>query len=68
MIRRATAIGFARIAELGRTMPLRVTVLTEDGAEHEVVMKISSGIELGVEGLLNEMLGSLIAADLGLFV
>jgi hypothetical protein len=68
MIRRGVAIGFTRIAETGRTKPLRATVLTDDGAELEVVMKVSSGIELGVESLMNEMLGSLIAADLGLSV
>jgi hypothetical protein len=68
MVRRGIAIGFTRIAEPGRTKPLRATVLTDDGAEYEVVMKVSSGIELGVESLMNEMLGSLIAADLGLSV
>ena len=68
MIRRGAAIGFTRLAEAGRTKPLRATVLTDDGAELEVVMKVSSGIELGVESLMNEMLGSLIAADLGLSV
>jgi len=31
-------------------------------------MKVSSGIELGKEGLMNEMLGSLVAADVGLLV
>jgi hypothetical protein len=31
-------------------------------------MKVSSGIELGVECLMKEMLGSLIAADVGLSV
>jgi hypothetical protein len=31
-------------------------------------MKISAGIELGIEGLVNEMLGSLVAADVGLSV
>jgi hypothetical protein len=68
MIRRAVPIGFTRIAETGRTKPLRVTVLTDDDVEHEVVMKVSSGIELGIEGLMNEMLGSLVAADVELFV
>ncbi|CCD93087.1 hypothetical protein BRAO375_240005 [Bradyrhizobium sp. ORS 375] len=66
MIRRGTAIGFSRQAAPGRTEPLRVTVLTDDGAEYEAVMKISTGMELGSEALMNEMLGSLLAADLGL--
>ena len=47
MIRRATAIGFSRQAAPGRTEPLRVTVMTDDGVEHEAVMKISTGMELG---------------------
>lgn len=68
MIRRATAIGFSRQVAVGRTEPLRVTVLTDNGAELEAVMKISTGMELGTEALMNEMLGSLLAADLGLAV
>jgi hypothetical protein len=58
VIRRATAIGFSRQAVPGRTQPLRVTILTDDGVEHEAVMKISTGMELGTEALMNEMLGS----------
>lgn len=68
MIRRATPVGFSRLADVGRTKPLRVTVMCDDGTEHEAIMKVSSGIELGTEGLMNEMLGSLIAADVGLSV
>jgi hypothetical protein len=68
VIRRATAVGFSRQAAPGRTEPLRVTIMTDDGAEHEAVMKISTGIELGTEALMNEMLGSMIAADAGLSV
>src|SRR5262249_21707915 len=58
----------SRQATPGRTEPLRVTIMTGDGVEHEAVMKISAGIELGAEALMNEMLGSLIAADAGLAV
>ncbi|MGV2101281.1 HipA family kinase [Rhizobium sp. 21-4511-3d] len=39
---------------------------TDDGDEHDVVMKISNGPECTIEGLANEMLGSLLAADLEL--
>jgi hypothetical protein len=42
--------------------------MTDDGVEHEAVMKISTGMELGTEALMNEMLGSLLAADVGLAV
>lgn len=66
MIRRAIPIGYSREAETGRTRPLRITLLTADGEECEAVLKVSAGIELGVEALMNEMLGALVAADLGL--
>ena len=66
MIRRAFAIRFNSEAETGRTKPLRVTIETDDGVEHDVFLKVTSGIQIGIEGLVNEMLGSLLAADLGL--
>lgn len=66
MIRRAVPQRFDRMADNGRTKPVRVTVATDDGVEHDVVMKVSSGDECSEEGLMNEMLGSLLAADLGL--
>lgn len=66
MIRRALPQRFDRETENGRTEPLRVSVVTDDDVEHEVVMKLSAGRECSVEGLMNEMLGSLLAADLGL--
>lgn len=66
MIRRAFPQRFDRLADNGRTEPLRVTVTTDDGVEHDVVMKVSAGRESSEEGLMNEMLGSLLAADLGL--
>lgn len=66
MIRRAFPQRFDRLADNGRTEPVRVTVETDDGVEHEVVMKVSAGRECSEEGLMNEMLGSLLAADLEL--
>lgn len=66
MIRRASAQRFDRPAENGRTEPLRMTVETADDVEHDVFVKVSSGRECSVEGLMNEMLGVLLAADLGL--
>ncbi|PDT12928.1 HipA family kinase [Rhizobium sp. M1] len=65
MIRVADLIRFDRKTDNGRTEPLRVTVATADGEEHEAIMKLSSGAECSIEGLANEMLGSLLAADLG---
>lgn len=66
MIREAEVTRFDRLAENGRTKPLRVAVLSADGMEHEVVLKVSAGSECSIEGLTNEMLSSLLAADLGL--
>ncbi|WP_152533458.1 MULTISPECIES: HipA family kinase [unclassified Labrenzia] len=66
MIREAVLSRFDRSTEVGRTEPLRVGVLVDDEAEHDVVLKVSVGPECSIEGLANEMLGSLLAADLGL--
>lgn len=65
MIRRADAIRFDRVVNVGRTRPLRVTV--EHGAEEiEVYLKCSARPALGVEGLANEIIAALLAGDLGL--
>ena len=66
MIREAVPIRFDRPTGVGRTEPLRVGVQTDDGNEHDVVLKVSAGPECNVECLANETLGSLLAADLGL--
>ena len=66
MLRTAHPVRFDRLTDNGRTKPLRVSVVTEDNVEHDAVMKVSAGQECNVEGLANEMLGSLLAADLGL--
>lgn len=66
MIRHAHPLRFDRVAESGRTEPLRVAVETADGVEHDVIMKASANRETTVESLANEMLGSLLASDLGL--
>ena len=66
LIRYANPVRFDRATENGRTQPLRVTVETDEGHAVDVVMKVSAGAESSIEGLANEMLGSLLAADLGL--
>jgi hypothetical protein len=43
-----------------------VTVQTPDETEHEVFLKVSHGVETGVEGLANELLAACLAGDLGL--
>lgn len=66
MLREVTAIRYDREAEVGRTLPLRVGVEDADGIEHDVILKLSHGPECGVDTLAKEMLGSLLAGDLGL--
>ena len=66
MIRRAALVRFDRVAESGRNKPVRVAVETEDGEEHEAFLKFSGRPELGVEGLVNELLAVMLAGDLGL--
>lgn len=66
MIREAVLSRLDRPTEVGRTEPLRAGVQTDDECEHDVVLKLSYGPECSVEGLANELLGSLLAADLGL--
>jgi hypothetical protein len=43
-----------------------VTVTTDDGAEHEVFLKVSGRPELSIEHLANEALAACVAGDLGL--
>lgn len=65
MIETAVAVRFDGYVEQGRTGPLRVHVETAQGDSADVILKIS-GPELSVEGLANEMLGALLAGDLGI--
>jgi hypothetical protein len=66
VIETARAVRFSGKVEQGRTHPLRAFVETHDGSEVQVVLKATDGRQFGVEGLANEMLGSLLAGDLGL--
>lgn len=65
VIRTALATRVDGEVEQGRTRPLRCAVELADGEERELYLK-ATGPELSVEGLCNEMLGSLLAGDLGL--
>ncbi|MBX7248928.1 MAG: hypothetical protein K1X35_07725 [Caulobacteraceae bacterium] len=64
MIETVEAVRILGEAEQGRTRPLRAAVETATGVR-EVYLKIP-GQHLPVEGLVNEMLGSLLAGDLNL--
>lgn len=66
MIRIAEIETFHDEAEYGRTRPLRVSVRSDDGERHEAFLKLSARIEVGVEGLSNEVLAACVAGDLGL--
>lgn len=65
MIESAVAVRFDDFVEQGRTGPLRVQVETETGDYVDVILKVA-GPELSIEGLANEMLGSLLAGDLNI--
>jgi len=66
LIERAKAIRYDGRVEQGRTSPLRVHVETEDGVGADTILKATVHPHLEVEGLMNEMLGSLLAGDLDL--
>jgi hypothetical protein len=61
-------VRFSGAVEDGRTKPLRVTVERANGTEVDVYLKVADGHEMTIEGLCNEMLGALLAADIGLSV
>jgi hypothetical protein len=66
MIRRAFAIRYDRRAGAGRNDPLRVTVETADGEEHEVFLKVSGAPELSVAGMAAEVIAACLAGKVGL--
>lgn len=66
MIRWAELETFHDETEHGRTRPLRVSVRTDDGDSHDAFMKLSKRIDVGVEGLANEVIAACLAGDLGL--
>lgn len=65
MIEFALAVRFDGYVEQGRTGPLRVHVETQNGVYADIILKIS-GPQLPIEGLANEMLGSVLAGDLNI--
>lgn len=66
MIETAQAVRYSGEVEQGRTGPLRVFVETADASKIEVILKATHSHQLTIEGLANEMLGSLLAGDPGL--
>lgn len=66
MIRKALAVRFIQEMKTGRTGPLAVAVETDDEVQHEAILKASGRRDLGIEGMANEALASLLAQDVGL--
>lgn len=66
MIKYVDAIRFDGVVRNGRTEPLRINVVADDGKFYDAIVKVSKGNALTLDSLVNEMLGSLIAGDLGL--
>lgn len=66
MIRRLSATRLDRQAETGRTCPAFIVCEDDAGDETEVVVKVSSGCDLGVTSLAIELFAACVAARLTL--
>ncbi|MHB1591985.1 MAG: HipA family kinase [Sulfuricella sp.] len=66
MLRLVTAVRFDGRAKSGRTVPCRLTCAAADGAEVEVVAKLSDGCDRKVTALAMESIAAMLAADLDL--
>lgn len=66
MLSHVTAVRFDGRAQSGRTVPCRLTCEAADGAEVEVVAKLSDGCDRKVTALVMEAIAAMLAADLDL--
>jgi hypothetical protein len=66
MLRHVTAVRFDGRVQSGRTVPCRLTCEAADGAEVEVVAKLSDGCDRKVTALVMEAIAAMLAADLDL--
>ncbi|MGD0231870.1 MAG: HipA family kinase [Syntrophorhabdales bacterium] len=66
MIARVKASAFAKALRSGRTCPFLMVCYTQEGSQHEVVVKLFSGSECTKAGLVCELVASLLAQDLRL--
>lgn len=66
MLSRVTAVRFDGRVQSGRTVPCRLTCEAADGAEVEVVAKLSDGCDRKVTALVMEAIAAMLAADLDL--
>lgn len=66
MLSHVTAVRFDGRVQSGRTVPCRLTCEAADGAEVEVVAKLSDGCDRKVMALVMEAIAAMLAADLDL--
>ncbi len=66
MLSHVTAIRFDGRVQSGRTVPCRLTCEAADGAEVEVVAKLSDGCDRKVTALVMEAIAAMLASDLDL--
>lgn len=66
MLSKVTAVRFDGRVRTGRTVPCRLTCEATDGAEIEVVAKLSAGCDRNVAALVMEAIAAMLAADLDL--
>lgn len=66
MLSHVTAVRFDGRVQSGRTVPCRLMCEAADGAEVEVVAKLSDGCDRKVTALVMEAIAAMLAADLGL--
>jgi hypothetical protein len=66
MIRTAQLVRYDKLADSGRNRPLRVVVETDDGVDHEAVMKPAGWGELTIGGVTKELLSAAVGALVGL--
>jgi hypothetical protein len=66
MLSHVTAVRFDGRAQSGRTFPCRLTCEAADGAEVEVMAKLSDGCDRKVTALVMEAIAAMLAADLDL--
>jgi hypothetical protein len=61
-----SAVSYRDTFTHGRSLPMLIWAESEDGARHEVVLKLHEPDRLGRDGLVAELVASLMARDLGL--
>ena len=66
MLSHVTAVRFDGRVQSGRTVPCRLTCESADGAEVEVMAKLSDGCDRKVTALVMEAIAAMLAADLDL--